>query len=98
MTRYDFTDPADLRTCRSQADPRLDGPGRPNSEKHAVDATFAKTRDIDMSISVALRQIETRIQQPLRGVTVRVYHQRPLVEPSRLPDVLLTVCLHGGGL
>ncbi len=95
VTRDDFLDPADLRSCRGQTGPGLDGPRRPNSEKHGVDAAFAKAWDIDMSVRAAVRQVEPRIHQALRGVTVGVYHQRLLVEPSRLSEVLVIVGLHG---
>ena len=51
-----------------------DRPRNPYREKNRAEPAFAHARDVHAAVRVPHTEIEFRIQQPLRGVVVRIHH------------------------
>ena len=55
----------------------------PDREEDRVESALAHARDVDAAVRVAIAQVEGRIEQPLRGVVVRVDDQGIEMEFAR---------------
>ena len=77
---------------------RVHGTGRPDREKHRVDAALTKSGEVDVTACVANREIPLGLQESLGGVAVGVNDDGLLMEPSRTMQEFVVYSIHGGRL